>query len=89
MSRKRVYNQDTIAIMQRFFEAIEICRQNKLIPSYTEFCSDNNIDKAHFYTQRKDLGRGFFEVGWIVPLIKECGISANWIMTGKGMMFTQ
>lgn len=75
--------------MIRFFQVIEVCRENKLIKSYLEYCKENNIDKAHFYTQRKDLNRGFFEVGWLVPLIDKCGVSALWLMTGKGMMFAQ
>lgn len=89
MSRRRVYSQDTLSIMKRFFNAVEDCRKNKLITSYTDFCRDNNIDKAHFYTQRKDLNRGFFEVGWLCPLIDLCGVSAYWLMTGKGNMFNK
>lgn len=89
MSKRRVYSQNTLDVMVRFFDAIEQCRSNKLINSYTDFCNDYNIDKSHFYAQRKDLNRGFFEVGWIVPLVEKCGVSSLWLLTGKGMMFVQ
>lgn len=89
MSRRRVYSDNTLAIMERFFIAIEACREHKLLDSYTDYCKENNIDKAHFYTQRKDLNRGFFEVGWLVPLVEKCGVSSLWLLTGKGMMFVQ
>ena len=89
MSKRRVYSKYTLDIMERFFAAIEECRKNKLIKSYTDFCKDNNIDNVHFCTQRKDLNRGFFEVGWLVPLVERCGVSSLWLMTGKGMMFVQ
>lgn len=89
MSKRRVYSQNTLDIMARFFDAMEVCRKNKLISTYTDYCKENNIDKAHFYVQRKDLNRGFFEVGWLVPLIEKCGVSSLWLMTGKGMMFVQ
>lgn len=89
MSRRRVYSPDTLAIMERFYTAFDIALDNKLIKNVSGFCTDNSIDKRHFYAQRKDLGRGFFEVGWLVPLIRDCGVSAAWLLTGKGMMFPQ
>jgi hypothetical protein len=86
MSKTRTYSQNTLAIMERFFNAVEICRRLKLIPSITEFCESNGIDKPHFYLQRKYPHRGFFEVGWLVPLT-QCGVSASWLLTGRGQMF--
>lgn len=75
--------------MQRFFDAIEKCRALGLIHTYAGFCAERGIAKPHFYMQRKDHGRGFFEVGWLVPLIRDCGVSAYWLLTGKGTMFAQ
>lgn len=89
MSRRRNYNDDTIAIMERFFQAFQTSLENKIIKNISQFCAGNNIDKRHFYVQRKDMGRGFFEVGWLVPLIRDCGVSANWLLTGKGTMYVQ
>nr|DAT89972.1 MAG TPA: hypothetical protein [Caudoviricetes sp.] len=89
MSRRRNYSEDTIAIMERFFQAFQTSLDNKLIKNTSQFCTTNNIDKRHFYAQRKDLGRGFFEVGWLIPLIRDCGVSSNWLLTGKGTMYLQ
>lgn len=89
MSRRRNYSEDTIAIMERFFQAFQTSLDNKLIKNTSQFCIINNLDKRHFYAQRKDMGRGFFEVGWLVPLIRDCGVSANWLLTGKGTMYVQ
>ena len=89
MSRRRNYSDDTIAIMERFFQAFQTSLDNKLIKNISVFCASNNIDKRHFYAQRKDLGRGFFEVGWLIPLIRDCGVSSNWLLTGKGTMYVQ
>lgn len=75
--------------MERFFEAFQKCHEAKLIKNVSKFCKENDIDKSHFYVQRKNLGRGFFEVGWLVPLIRDCGVSANWLLTGKGTMYVQ
>ena len=87
MSRRRAYNADTLAIMERFFLALQTSIDNKLVKNLSVFCNTNKIDKRHLCTQRKDLGRGYFEVGWLVPLIRDCGVSANWLLTGKGTMY--
>ena len=53
MSRRRVYSDNTLAIMERFFTAFDIAVQNRLIKSIAEYCRDNSIAPPHFYTQRK------------------------------------
>lgn len=87
MSRRRVYSEDTIAIMERFYLAFQTSLDKGLIKNTTSFCADFHIDKRHFYTQRKDLGRGYFEVSWMLPLIRHYGVSANWLLTGNGTMY--
>lgn len=87
MSRRRAYSEATIGIMSRYFTAFDALRENKRIPNVAKFCIENGIDKRHLYAQRKDLGKGFFEVGWLVPLIRDCGISSAWLLTGVGTMF--
>ena len=87
MSRRRVYSETTIGIMQRYFSALERCRELKLIKNIGTFCDTNGIDKRHLYTQKKDLGRGFFEVGWLVPLVRDFNVSTYWLLTGQGQMF--
>lgn len=87
MSRRRVYNEDTITIMERFFLAFQTSLDKGLIKNTTSFCAESNIDKRHFYTRRKDLGRGYFEVGWLLPLIRNYGVSSRWLLTGKGSMY--
>lgn len=87
MSKRRNYSADTLAIMQRFFDAFQTSLDNQRIKNITKFCEDNHIDKRHFYVQRKDLGRGFFEVSWLVPLIRDCKVSPRWLLTGEGYMY--
>lgn len=89
MSKTRNYNPDTLAVMERFFTAIEACKQQKLIKTVTTYCAECGIDAPHFYTQRKDRTRGFFEIGWAVPLIRNCGVSSRWLLTGVGSMFAE
>lgn len=87
MSRTRKYNPDTLAVMERYFTAIEACIKAKRLKNLKAYCADTGIETNHFYIQRKDRTRGYFEVGWITPLIQHCGISARWMLTGDGVMF--
>ena len=89
MSKTRNYSQDTLDVMERFYVALEACRESKMINSVVEYCETNNIDSAALYRQRKHRERGLFEIGWAVPLIRDCGVSARWLLTGAGSMFAQ
>lgn len=87
MSRRRVYRDETIAVMERFFKALDAVIDAKIIRGIHTYCNDFGVDRRHLYAQRKDLGKGFFEIYWILPLIQHYGISSNWLLFGKGEMF--
>lgn len=87
MSRRRVYSNDTLDIQARFFEALEALSQtDKLNGGVSGFCELHGIDKRHLYTQKKEPTRGYFEVGWLAPLVKYYRISSTWLLTGNGKM---
>ena len=73
--------------MERFFQAFDQLRKDRKITSITAFCEKYQIDKRHLYTQRKEMSRGFFEVGWLVILIRDFGVSADWLLTGSGSIY--
>lgn len=89
MSKTRNYSQDTLDVMERFFVALEACKKDKVINTVAEYCETNNIESAALYRQRKHREKGLFEIGWAVPLIRTCGVSARWLLTGVGSMFAQ
>ena len=62
MSRRRVYRDETMAVMERFFKALEAIIDVKAIRGVQTYCNDFGIDKRHLYAQKKDLNKGFFEV---------------------------
>jgi hypothetical protein len=87
MSRTRKYNADTMSVMDRFFIAVEACVKAKIVKNTRAYCAEIGIESNHFYIQRKERTRGYFEVGWVVPLIRDYGISPKWLLTGIGTMF--
>ena len=68
MSRTRAYSQDTLDIQKRYFDIMQELVDAKKIPgSLAGFCEVYGIDRRHWYAQRADNGRGYFEVSWLVP----------------------
>lgn len=83
----RAYSKDTKAIMDRYFEAYDRCRDLGLIKNATEYFREIEVASSNFYVQRKDRRRGYFEAGWMTPLVEKYHVSAYWLLTGKGEMF--
>lgn len=87
MSRKRAYRPETVAVMERFFQALDAIIEAKMIRGVQTYCNEFGINKRHLYVQRKDLFKGFFEIYWIMPMIQKFGVSPDWLLFGKGDMF--
>ena len=86
MSRTRVYSAATMGVMDRFFTALEICREQRIL-KVNKYCDQHGINASHLYLQRKERCRGFFEIGWAIPLVRSYGVSSFWLLTGLGTMF--
>lgn len=87
MSRPRAYTEETLAIIARFFQTIDFLVSAKQIRGKATYCRAYNIDRRNFDAQSKDHSAGFFQVSWLLGLIKDFKISSDWLLTGKGDMF--
>lgn len=86
MSRRRAYNERTLAVIERFFIALDALMQDGTLRGFQTYCRLYGIDKRHLYAQKMDNGRGYFEVYWLMPMIEKYGISSDWLLFGKGRM---
>lgn len=88
MSRARAYKQDTLDVQARYFEVMqELLDAQKVPGGLAGFCEQYGIDRRHYYVQRADNGRGYFEVAWIVPLVRYFRVNATWLLLGTGHKF--
>lgn len=78
---------DTQRIIERFYIALDAIIELKRIRGISTYCRLYEIDRRNLYAQRKDLDRGWFQTSWLVPMVREYGISAKWLLTGFGKMF--
>lgn len=87
MSRTRVYTDDTIAIISRFFAAVDALVAMKKIKGKASYCRIADINRLNFDSQSKDYTKGYFQVSWLIPMVRDYNISSDWILLGKGEMF--
>ncbi len=76
-------------IMERFYSALDAIIESKKIRGVNTYCRLYEIDRRNFIAQRKDLERGWFQLSWLQPMVREYGVSARWLLTGIGKMFAK
>jgi len=80
-------NFESIAIINRFYEAIDMLIESKNIRGIKTFTDRYNINRWNFNTVRQKPESDMFQLVWISHIVCDFGVSAEWIMTGKGDMF--
>ena len=73
------------AINARFFEALEALIQIKAVNSFHEFCTLYKVDRRNMERLQREPHREF-PMFLLATLVLDFGISANWILTGRGRM---
>lgn len=90
MSRHRVYQEESINIINRFFLALTYMRDEHTLQGGIQgFCNRSGIEKRHLYAQMHDQSRGFFQPSWLVFLVRDYNVSIDWLILGKGEMFNK
>ena len=74
-------------IIERFYQGLDALIEMGTIRGVNTYCRLYDIDRRNLIAQRKDMNRGWFQVSWLQPMVREFGVSARWLLTGYGKMF--
>lgn len=76
-----------IAVTKRFFEAIGMLKAQRRIRGMFTFTELYGINYWNISTVKAQPEIRVLKPEWIVYLVRDYGISAEWVLTGKGDMF--
>lgn len=74
-------------VIRRFFEALYALKARKDIRGKQTFTNQYNINRWNLNSLEKDMSRDIFQAAWLTYLVRDYGVSAQWLITGRGDMF--
>ena len=80
-------NKDGIAITERFFQAIELLKMQRKIRGLQTYTREYNINRWNLVSTRNKPDRSVLKLEYLVPLVRDFGVSAEWLLTGRGAIF--
>jgi hypothetical protein len=75
-------------ITDRWFQAYDDLRMTGRV-TQRGVCRDLGIDRRNFAQQAADHSRRILRVEWLSYLVLNHGVSADWLLTGRGWPFGQ
>ncbi len=82
-------NEDSQKIITTFFDALAQLKSDKRIGGKTPFAERYNINRRNMYQLEKNVEKDIFQVSWLSYLVNDYGVSAEWLLTGKGAFYSQ
>lgn len=78
---------EDVAVTKRFFQALSILEQKKCIRGLQTFTRTYGLNYWNMTTIKKEPGKRVFKPGCLTYLVRDFGVSAEWLLTGEGQMF--
>lgn len=82
-------SREGVLVTKRFFEAIDMLKAQKKIRGLQTFTNRYEINRWNLVTVRTQPEVSVLKPEWIVYLVRDYGISAEWILLGRGGMFSE
>lgn len=80
-----------LAIQERFFQAFDDLKSRSKIKSLQSFCDEYGLHRPK-YSRIRSKAEGSYKVidiDALSYLVKDYGVSADWLLTGRGKAFKQ
>lgn len=74
------------SITDRWFQALDDLVATRRT-SRARVCRELGVDRRNFYQQAADHSRRILRVEWLSYLVLNYGVSADWLLTGRGWPF--
>ena len=78
----------TLQINDRFFEAIALLKRRRELGGLNGFAKKYGVVLGNLYTI-KSQRQGAIKTEYLMFLVRDYGISGDWLLTGQGNMFKQ
>ncbi|MBQ0054277.1 MAG: hypothetical protein KBS89_07475 [Bacteroidales bacterium] len=80
-------NNDSTQIVARFFSALQTLKEAKEIRGVQTFTRRYGINRRNLYLLSKDMTRDIFQPCWLTYLVRDYGVSPDWLLLGAGDFF--
>lgn len=78
---------DSQAIIIRFFEALRLLTEYKIIRGKQTFTRRYGINRWNMLSQEDDPSRDMFQIAWLYYLARDYMVSTRWLILGEGNFF--
>ncbi|MCM1220103.1 MAG: hypothetical protein NC548_36995 [Lachnospiraceae bacterium] len=78
---------DSQKIICRFFEALQVLIENKIIRGKQTFTRRYGINRWNMNTLEKNPESDIFQPAWLLYLTRDFMVSPRWLLTGEGNVF--
>ena len=79
--------EDSQRIIIRFFEALQRLKKDNIIRGKKTFTTRHDVNRWNLNTLEKEPSRDIFQAAWLTYLVEDYGVSAQWLLTGKGNFY--
>lgn len=80
-------NTDSVAIVERFFNAIHRLINDDVINGKKTFTDRYGINRRNFLTNEKETDRDIFQTAWLNYLVEDYKVSPLYVLTGRGNFY--
>lgn len=80
-------SKESIDVTHRFFEALDMLKQRKQIRGIKTFTDKYNLNYWNMQTLHAEQEKRYLKVEYLTYLVRDFGVSADWLLTGRGKCF--